>query len=144
MLLSGCFFFFGRDKHFRPIFILKPVCLMKIEGNISDKVKAEAIIFSNWYAKKNMLLPGKIESWVVIYDLENTPFFSIPIMTLVGIGKQIVENFKCIGAKFFVVNVCSACALAWSGVQLFITETQREKTSIFKENTCQEMLDLIP
>ena len=69
VLTSGCFSFFGRDKYFRPVFILKPVCLTTLDNSITDEEIAEAIVFACYYAKQNMLVKGKIESWVMIYDI---------------------------------------------------------------------------
>ena len=88
MLESGCFTFFGRDKYFRPIHIFKPICFGNIP-KISDKVKAESAAFASYYVKQHMLVPGKVESFVMIYDLENTPLMQIPVFKLVGLATSI-------------------------------------------------------
>ena len=64
------------------MFIVKPVCLSKIDESLTDDEIAEAIVFASYFAKKHMLVPGKIESWVIIQDLENTPFLEMPYIRL--------------------------------------------------------------
>lgn len=68
------------------MFIVKPVCLSKIDESLTDDQIVEAIVFASYFVKKHMLMPGKVESWVIIQDLENTPFLEVPYMRLNQIG----------------------------------------------------------
>ena len=86
VLKSNCFTFFGRDKYYRPIHIMKPLCLYKIPL-VSDNVKVESVIFANLYAKKYMNALGKAEALVIIYDFENTSLKDIPYFPLISIGR---------------------------------------------------------
>ena len=72
-LHSGCFYIHGRDKDFRPCFIMDAVKMSqmyKMDPNEDWKtVLTECFIFLWQYIKNVMSLPGRIEQWVTILDL---------------------------------------------------------------------------
>lgn len=72
---------YGRDRNFRPIINIRPriianfnVELSYLTHFIQPKIEAEdaitACTFMMEYVRENFFLPGQIENWVIVMDLE--------------------------------------------------------------------------
>lgn len=62
---KGFFYPCGRDKLFRPILVFN--CKLIDWKNVEENVKAT--VFVHQMIIEKMLIPGQVESWIVIYDL---------------------------------------------------------------------------
>lgn len=71
ILRSGFVTIHGRDKFHRPIVVLRPTVQPEGIEMTSEKL-ANACAFLMYYMKKHMLVPGKIESHILIVDMAHT------------------------------------------------------------------------
>jgi hypothetical protein len=72
---SGFFYVHGRDKCFRPIIIIQPRLIIEL-GVPEDRQVEEilkAAIFVMEYLKKTCHLPGQIENWTTIINVDKMP-----------------------------------------------------------------------
>ena len=78
VLNSGFLYIFGRDHQFRPLLICQPYILQKCLDLYSDTDIINASIFICQYMVKYMLIPGQIENWIMIVNMEDTSVLKIP------------------------------------------------------------------
>ena len=57
------------------------------------------------YALSNILLPGQIESWNIIFDLNNFGIFEMPLSKIQDVAVYLIKNYKCRLFKCFVVSI---------------------------------------
>lgn len=68
-LKSGFMYWHGRDRNCRPCLVLR---LERLGAIARDKEAAvRLVIFTLEYALRTAMVPGRVENWVVIIDLEN-------------------------------------------------------------------------
>lgn len=82
LLNSGCFYLFGRDKLYRPCFVLDGGVINRINKEnpeaITAEIFTELFMFLYSYVKNCMLLPGHVDQWVTIFNLNNLSLPSLP------------------------------------------------------------------
>ena len=77
VLQSGLMYQFGRDNRFRPILIFQAKLLNEIELDIAD-IK-NALTYFITYLTDNLLLPGQVENWIIIVDLNGVGVTNFPM-----------------------------------------------------------------
>ena len=73
ILNYGFIYMYGRDTHFRPVLIIEAkrgVELMDKMGYTFEEISQTILYFMN-YIVNYMMIPGQIENWILICDLEN-------------------------------------------------------------------------
>ena len=78
VLNSGFLYAFGRDHRFRPLLICQPYILQKCLKLYSDDDIYNASIFICQYMVNYMMIPGQIENWIMIVNMDGTSILSIP------------------------------------------------------------------
>ena len=78
LLNTGFVYIFGRDHQFRPVIICQPGILQKNLDNYSVPDILNASIFICQYMANYMLIPGQIENWIMIINMEGTSILSLP------------------------------------------------------------------
>jgi hypothetical protein len=82
ILNSGCFYIAGRDKFFRPTVVIDGGILAKI--NKDDPTALEGDLFKEiWfflysYMRNVMFIPGQVDTWLLIVDLNNLSLGKLP------------------------------------------------------------------
>ena len=78
VLNSGFLYAFGRDHQFRPLLICQPYILQNCLKLYSDNDIYNASIFMCQYMVNYMMIPGQIENWIMIVNMDGTSILSIP------------------------------------------------------------------
>ena len=78
VLNSGFLYAFGRDHQFRPLLICQPYILQQCLNLFSGDDIYNASIFICQYMCNYMMIPGQIENWIMIVNMERTSILSIP------------------------------------------------------------------
>lgn len=87
----------GRDKNFRPLIVFRPRILTNMNVSIGSQVTKffgeqprpelsdglTACTFIMEYVRKNFHLPGQIENWVILMDMDNLSLTNIPYSVLI-------------------------------------------------------------
>lgn len=98
-LASGFIYWHGRDRHCRPCLFIR---LERCEAFVNDSDRAQELVsFVLEYAVRYALVPGRVENWVIVLDLENalslvSSPFQVPgvISTAMGLA-DVLENRFC-------------------------------------------------
>ena len=85
ILKSGFIYVNGRDHKYRPLVILNVRKL--VDGNYPiEAINATASFFCDFVVKK-LLVPGRVENWVMIIDLNDVGMTNLPakkVQAIVG------------------------------------------------------------
>ena len=81
-LQSGCFYIHGRDKYFRPTFIIDGAILTRLQKEDPNTVSVETfnviLTFLIRYMREVMFLKGHVDQWVTIMDMNGASMLSLP------------------------------------------------------------------
>jgi hypothetical protein len=76
VLESGVISIFGRDKFFRPVLLIRPAA--PIDFELEPEVMLRISAFLLFYAKEKFFVPGKIENWVAVIDMQFCMPWQVP------------------------------------------------------------------
>lgn len=132
-LAKGFIYWHGRDKMCRPCLVIRIERLGELKG---DKERAvRLVLFVLEYGIRNAMVPGRVENWVVIIDLENATsaisFTQIPSLASTAAGlANILESVYCGRMRF--VNIVNMPAMMASIVTRLIPAEKQKKVCIVK------------
>lgn len=90
-LQNGCMYIFGRDKFFRPTFIMDGANLMRMQREDPNTATVETftvmLTYLVRYVREVMFLPGHVDQWISIMDMNGASFFKLPRDVLLTMGK---------------------------------------------------------
>lgn len=134
----------GRDFYFRPIIFFDVVILSKI---IKDGAKVEDVgkvgIFMLEHVLHYMMLPGQVENWIGIIDVQKQGLSDLPLSALGEVIKVFTSCYKSRTAKIFIVNTTILTSALWTAVSAFIEKGTKVKIMLSSESYPQEMKDMI-
>lgn len=82
------------------------------------------------YLIENMLLPGKVENWVVISDFERNGFGELGFSSLKQVMGILTDNYRCRLGCNYVINPARAVFYMWTCMKPFLDEVLIEKVKI--------------
>ena len=116
----------GRDHKFRPIIVLKQNLL---ENDLLDEYIA-ASIYGFEYIINNMFLPGQVENWIFIYDLNGMGLFDLPLDSIKKVNAIASNGYGGKLYRFYIVNAPSVVSMVWTPAKYFIDPVTVDKISI--------------
>jgi hypothetical protein len=82
---------------------------------------------------ENMLLPGKVENWVVISDFERNGFGELGFSSLRQVMGILTDNYRCRLGCNYVVNPAKGVYYMWTCMKPFLDEVLIEKVKILNK-----------
>ncbi len=142
ILNSGLMFLCGKDKKFRPVIIVNArKCTSLLNENYTIEEIQQTIIYFLNYIIKYHLIPGQIENWIIISDLNEVG------ITELSNFKKILDIFsKFRGRVFrnFIVNMGRFLKFGMKSILNFVGSSSLKKIKILnKEEIYQNLLELI-
>lgn len=136
LLKSGIIYLNGRDKHYRPILIVKAEKFMQMKPvpNNEDLITLALWFFE--FMETYMMVPGRIENVILIIDCKNLSVFSAPYGMLKAVLGVVTSQYKCKSRCIYVVNSPKTFSVVWKVVKNLIDECTAAKVNIISENTC--------
>mmetsp|Transcript_70939 Transcript_70939/g.148405 ORF Transcript_70939/g.148405 Transcript_70939/m.148405 type:complete len:811 (+) Transcript_70939:72-2504(+) len=128
---SGFIYWHGRDKSCRPLLVIR---LERIGAMAKDKERAvKAVLFSLEFCLRYLFVPGRVENWVVIVDLENVFSVISPLSVggLVGVAAAIgtaLEKVYC-GRMIWVKIVNMPSSMLARAINGVIPSEKKDKVS---------------
>jgi len=143
LIHSGFLYIHGRDRRFRPLIVLNPTALLAFKS-ISQDVLGEEIIKSSIfiieYVLKNMFLPGQIENYIVIIDVNKLGVSEIPKSILSKIIDCLSKGYRYRTKRMYVLNTTFSIKLAWKFIESFMAVHMKNKMLMTDKNTSPELL----
>lgn len=137
----------GRDRNFRPLIVIRPRVITEL-GIVSfllitDKTEHHdgimACVFMMEYVRANLFIPGQVENWNLLIDLDNLGLMGIPYKSLKSFLETLQGQYRCTSARVFIMNVSYVFNVVWSTVKGFLEEHTKRKIQISKAGTCDEL-----
>lgn len=131
LLDTGVIYIHGRDNRFRPLLIIDCEKLRQMHLAIDSICRLLAFLLE--FTTKKLMLPGKIENFILITDTKNIVFSSFPSHELKSLYNVFQEHFSYRLAVNYMVNASSSVALAKFFFS-FIDKSTASKTKVLKNN----------
>ena len=93
------------------------------------------------YILNNLFLPGKVENYVVIIDVNNLGVSQIPKATLGKVISCLSKGYKYRTKRMFVLNTSFGVRLAWKVMESFMAEHTRKKMQLSDKNTTPDLIE---
>jgi len=93
------------------------------------------------YIKERMLIPGIIENWVPIIDLENMSMNDIPKKRIISFinGSKLV--YKCRSTRTFILNTTYGLRILYKFISPFLDERAKSKIKLVKGGRDEELIN---
>ena len=134
----------GRDKYFWPLIVFNPAALWHLnidqETLFQDVIKACILVTE--YVIKNCLLPGIIENWVAIMNVDKLSVWDLDRKLLKKLLNCLMDNYRCRSWRTYVVNSTMGIKMFYTVIKTFLKETTTRKFLLTDKNTCEEIIDL--
>lgn len=133
ILNIGFVYVHGRDHHFRPIIVMQIETYIKNKDKYSHNDWSKALLYFLEFIKANLHLPGQIEEWVCIVNMEKCSLFSIPD-ELKDLSKQMQDNYRCKLSALYIVGLTFVMRFLVNIVLSLVEETTKKKFKIVSDN----------
>lgn len=134
---SGAVYVHGRDHRFRPLLIFNMSRLNVNQHSIDEY--CWLLCFTLQFIIDNMLIPGQVESWVVITDLCNIGMRNLPLKDLKKLIGCLQDNFRNRMHINYVVNAPSTFVFIWRMIKGMMEQNTVKKIRIMKQSVIEEM-----
>ena len=132
----------GRDKHHRPIVIVRPMVATRL-GVADPEVICRTVCFAAFYVMNYMYRDGAIENNICVFDLEKASPFQLPIKALRVFSQTMEQQFRCKNAHVYCFNVSTTFILGWGAIRSFLDPLIVSKTMLVAENTCPSIQSFV-
>ncbi|EKX72319.1 conserved hypothetical protein [Theileria equi strain WA] len=137
-IARGFVYIHGRDKFMRPIIVMRSALM--------DKNRHEAILKTIYFMLElcieKLLVPGRVEQWKVIIDLDGTNLFNIQVALLKQIAKSLSVNYRARLSQMFIINAPFILSCIWNLVKNVIPQVTQEKIVISSGKNSKKLLDM--
>ena len=136
----GFLYTHGRDKLFRPLVIHNPRIFKTMKPDINEALIACHFVMQ--YIVEHMLIPGYIENWIPIIDLDNMSVNDIPkrrILSFINSNKMV---FKCRAYKCYIFRSTTGLRWLYKLISPFLDTRARNKLVFVKGDRSEDLVDL--
>ena len=138
---QGLLYIFGRDKSYRPILhaSVKKIC----DSEISEEALIRLATFLIEHIIEHLLIPGKVETIVMLVDLSGVSSFSFPVNKFKNVARLLGRNYQGRLYKQFALNVSVVFRRLWDVSKHFFSSFTIASTFLLGGNF-NELYKLIP
>ena len=140
LLNNGFLYIYGRDHQFRPIMVCQPYILQNKLEYFSDSDVVNVCLFVCQYAVNNLLIPGQIENWIMLFNLKGTSIISLP-EPMKLLVQELSDNFNFRLFKCYVLGMSFLMRLLYKFVCTFIGQPNEEKIVILESRKDKHLFD---
>ena len=102
----------------------------------------DATVFLMQFVVENMIIPGKVENWVNLVEMNHQGLTELPLKSLMKLTGVLQDLYKCRLAHSFIINPPSSIYYIWKLFSPFIDRVTQSKIIIVKEGVGQEMMKI--
>ena len=128
--------------------MFRPIVMVNIRRLIEQDYSVEALLegssfFFDFIVKK-LLLPGKVENWIIVIDLGGVALTKIPVKKVGAIITNGSSNFGARLFRNFNINASWTVRKSSQIFTAFIGDITKIKTQTFQDNYLSSLLQYIP
>jgi hypothetical protein len=129
---AGILYIHGVDHRFRPIIVFNAY---KIDIKKLDlDTMTDSLTYILEYVIHSLFLPGQIENWVFIMDLNGVGLSSLPLSAIKKLMGFLQVNFRGALYALYVVNTPSSIYLPWKMIKAFLEEQTVKKINFYDKS----------
>ena len=113
---SGFLYMHGLDSHFRPIIITNAKAYMKLMDKYPLENFVKAIDVFMHYLYTHFFIPGQVENWVMIADLNNVSIWSPPL-SMTKVFDFLNKKFLCRLSVLYVYGMNYILNMCWKVIK---------------------------
>lgn len=138
---AGIIYFFGRDKRYRPVMHINVKKM--VDAKLPNETLSQLAIYLLEFALKNLLVPGKAETMVVVIDMTDVGTISIPMTALKTISQMLQNNYRARLYKQYILNTPFLVKATWAIAKCFLEDFTVAKINILGSdyNALYEQVD---
>ena len=91
------------------------------------------------FVLENMMLPGKVENWVVITDFEKSGLGDLGMGAIKQVMSVLTDNYRCRLGVNYVVNPAKSVYYIWTCVKPFLDDVTIDKVKILNTPIPQQL-----
>ena len=118
----------GRDVGERPLLVINANEILKLKMEPADLT--DLVVYLVEWGTENLLVPGRVENWVILIDMKDVSTTKIPRDKLTPMVKLMQNNYRGRLNRMFVVNMPMLAYALWKLVKIFINKYTLEKIDI--------------
>lgn len=99
-------------------------------------------VFLMQFVMENLVIPGKVENWVNIVEMNHQGITDLPLKSLMKLVGVLQDLYKCRLAHSFIMNPPSSIYYIWKLFSPFIDRVTQSKIIIVKEGVSEEMMKI--
>jgi len=142
ILNLGFIYGHGRDSKYRPIIVINSIIYKNNSKKYSSNDWILSMVYFIEYVITNMLIPGQVENWNIICDVNNINVMFLPaeFNTLM---KVLQSNYRCRLYNMFILNVSTTVYIIWRAIRNFLDPNTERKIKILKSNDFSDIFKFI-
>ncbi|GIX64058.1 CRAL/TRIO domain-containing protein, putative [Babesia caballi] len=137
VMAKGIVYIHGRDRCMRPVVVLQ---LRKVSNNQHDAV-LRCVFFTLEVAIHRLMIPGRIEQWRVILDMNGTNLLGMQVTLMKQIARALTVNYRGRLSQMFVINAPYIISGLWGILKNVLPEVTQEKIQISSGKNTKKMLE---
>ncbi|PFH34079.1 CRAL/TRIO domain-containing protein [Besnoitia besnoiti] len=129
-LQKGLLYWCGRDVAMRPVLVLN---LLKLDAEVMELSRfLRLLLFVFEWGLRYLMVPGKVETCVVLLDLREVSLWSLPYSCLQTLVQTLTLQYPFRLRKMFVLHDSRLINGMWNLAKAFLTDVQQAKVATFK------------
>ena len=142
ILNNGFIYVHGRDIYFRPILVINARYYVNNMNNYSYNDWLCSVVYFMEYMINNLLIPGQVENWSIITDLNGVSLLSFPSDKKKMMG-VLSSNYRCRLYVNFILGMGTVLNMLWKIVKAFLDETSVKKIRFIKKGEYRDIFEFI-
>lgn len=127
LLNMGVFEILGRDRSYRPIFMVNIWKLDQLPVKPEPEVMIATALTVQEYVTKYMMIPGRVENAIFIGNPGGKGIMSLPVSLLKAIAGILMMFYKCRVRTQFIINASYAFNMFFSIMKNFLDYNTKQK-----------------
>ncbi|PHJ23594.1 cral trio domain-containing protein [Cystoisospora suis] len=137
LLSLGVMYWVGRDPSLRPLLIVK---LSRLPKTTAPDLFKRLTIFCFEWALRFLMVPGVVETCVVLFDVRSVPLHQFPISALTDMVNTLTKQFPFRLHRMWIINDSFFVQTVWNIAKQFLTEVQQQKMKFYRSGFEPELL----
>ena len=129
LLNCGAFYFYKRDKHFRPVCVINCKKLVNTEMDDDQCLKMTLALVS--HVTEKYMIPGRVENWFVIADCKDMGVTEVPKNKLQKMVSTMQSNFRGRLFRLYGVNVPFFFRAIWTLAKQMCDKYTQKKMEMY-------------
>lgn len=138
----GFLYIHGRDRYFRPIIVCRAQAYVSNVNKYSYEEFLSAIIFFMEYVINFLMVPGQVECWNIINDLNNVSLLTLP-SDFNKFLKFLQINYRCRLNISFVYGMNTILDYLWRLIKTFLDKNVEKKFMFVNDGNRNRVFELI-